>query len=236
MHKKALVIHSGGMDSSICLALASQEFGKENVLSVSFSYHQRHTSELTQAAQICHDWGVDHIVLSIPCLQAITRNALIDACIPIEHLPNQIPNTLVIGRNGLMAHLGGIHAQHLGAHCLYMGVLELEGTNSGYRDCSRHYMDLQQKILRIDLDDPIFEIRTPLIRLTKKQTLEKAHELGILSYLLQQTMTCYEGIREMGCQKCPACVLRHQGILEFLKDYPNFQMPYKLAFSLIDYS
>jgi 7-cyano-7-deazaguanine synthase len=226
MHKKALVIHSGGMDSSLCLALACREFAKDEVLSVSFAYQQRHTPELMQAAKICRDWQVDHLQLPVDCLQAITSNALIDSSIPIEHLSHQPPNTLVTGRNGLMAHIGGIHAQHLGAHCLYMGVMELEGANSGYRDCSRYYMDLQQQILRIDLDDPHFEIRTPLVRMTKKETLEVANRLGILSYLLEETITCYEGLRGYGCKQCPACLLRNQGIEEFLQEYVEFALPY----------
>lgn len=221
MHKQAVVIHSGGMDSSICLALACREFGQSQVLSLSFSYQQRHTPELVQAAKICRDWNVDHVQLSIDCMQEITTNALMDRTIPIEHRPGEAPNTLVTGRNGLMAHLGGIHAQHLGAHCLYMGVMELEGANSGYRDCSRQYMDLQEQILRIDLDDPQFEIRTPLIRMTKKETLEEAERLGLLAYLLRETVTCYEGLCGEGCARCPACLLRNEGIREYFKEHPS---------------
>jgi len=223
MNKQAIVIHSGGMDSSLCLALASQEFGRENVLSLSFAYQQRHTVELKQATKICQEWGIDHLQLSIDCLQEITQNALMDVNLAIEHLPHQPPNTLVVGRNGLMAHLGGIHAHHLGANCIYMGVMELEGANSGYRDCSRAYMDLQQQILQLDLDDSTFEIRTPLIHMTKKETLELGYALGILPFLLEETITCYEGLRRLGCQKCPACQLRNQGLKEFLKDHPEFK-------------
>lgn len=212
MKKKAIVIHSGGMDSSICLALAIEEFGKENVLSVSFRYDQRHVAELRQAAKICHDWGVDHVDLSIDCLKEITTNALLDSDIVIERPETGPPNTLVVGRNGLMARLGAIHAHHLGAHCLHMGVIEVEEANSGYRDCSRSYMDKMQEILRIDLDDPTFEIRTPLVKMTKKQTMEVADRLGLLSYLLQETISCYEGLSGKGCGRCPACKLRNEGI------------------------
>lgn len=228
LHKKALVIHSGGMDSSLCLALAIREFDVSEVLSLSFSYQQRHTPELIQAKKICLDWGVDHVELQIDCLREITSNALIDSAIPIQHEHNQPPNTLVVGRNGLMAHLGGIHAQHLGAHCIYMGVMELEGANSGYRDCSRAYMDLQQQILRMDLDDPSFEIRTPLIQMTKKETMELAHHLGILEYLLQETITCYEGVRFQGCGVCPACHLRNNGIKEYKDAHPYLTLPYTI--------
>lgn len=229
INKKALVIHSGGMDSSICLALAIREHSKESVLSISFSYQQRHSNEIEQAAKICREWGVDHIVLNIDCLQEITENALMNPNIPIEHGPGQPPNTLVMGRNGLMARLGAIHAHHLEAHYVYMGVIEVEGWNSGYRDCSRAYMDLMQKILIVDLADPDFEIRTPLVKMIKKETLELAHEMGVLDFLLLETITCYEGVPRQGCLVCPGCTLRNEGILEFVSEHPDVPLPYSVS-------
>lgn len=226
LNKKAVVVHSGGMDSSICLALALREFRREDVLSLSFNYHQRHSPELVQAVKICKDWGVDHSLLDIACLQEITENALMNSSIRIDHPSFEPPNTLVMGRNGLMARLAAIHAHHLGAACIYMGVIEVEESNSGYRDCSRKYMDLKQEILRIDLADPVFEIRTPLVKLTKKETLVLAYELGILEYLLAETVTCYEGLKHQGCKACPACELRNEGIRQFLHEYPAFKLPY----------
>lgn len=215
MRKKTLVVHSGGMDSSLCLALAIRAFGVDEVLSVSFSYQQRHSNELIQAKKICHDWGVDHVILSVDCLKEITENALMNREIEIVHEEGKPPNTLVVGRNGLMARLAAIHAHHLGAHCIYMGVIEVDQWNSGYRDCSRKYMDLMQEILRLDLDDPSFEIQTPLVHLTKVETLEWAASLGILDYLLKETISCYEGVAGEGCRFCPACVLRNEGIRQY---------------------
>lgn len=224
--KDAVVVHSGGMDSSICLAAAIDEFGKENVLSLSFCYNQRHFPELKQAEKICRSWQVDHVMLNLNCMQEITDNALMNPSIPIKHLAGKAPNTLVVGRNGLMAHLAGIHANHLGACCIYMGVIELDSANSGYRDCSRRYMDLQQEILRIDLDCLAFEIRTPLIKMTKKETLEYAAKLGVLNELLIETITCYEGLPRLGCEKCPACLLRNEGLMDFAKAHPEHPLPY----------
>lgn len=226
MLKKAIVIHSGGMDSSLCLALAIKEFSRENVLSLSFSYDQRHSQELKQAAKICSDWKVDHKILDVDILQQITSNALMNPSISIEHKEGSPPNTLVIGRNGLMAHLGAIYAHHLGLNILYMGIIEIEESNSGYRDCSRAYMDLKQQIMRIDLDDPRFEIRTPLVHMTKKETLILAQSLGILNYLLEETISCYEGLPRLGCLRCPACKLRNEGINQFRKDFPNVSLSY----------
>lgn len=224
--KKTVVIHSGGMDSSLCLALACKEYGNSNVLSLSFSYSQRHSIELEKAAKICNDWNVDHIVLNIECLNQITENALTRSSLKIQHNQNTPPNTLVLGRNGLMARLGAIHAHSLGASSIYMGVIEVEAANSGYRDCSRKYMDLMEEILRIDLDNPNFRIVTPIMYMTKKETMELAFELGVLEYLLLETITCYEGISKMGCRICPACKLRNDGIAQFKESYPDVVLPY----------
>lgn len=188
------------------------EFGQDHVLSLTYFYGQRNATELKAAAKISRDWGIQHNEIAIPVLQQITSNALTDHTIPFEHSPGQSPNTLVVGRNGLMAHVGGIYCHQIGCGLLYMGVEEL---NSGYRDCSRYYMDLQQEILRLDLDNPNFEIRTPLIHMVKSQTLELAKEMGILDYLLKETVSCYEGIPGTGCGSCPSCVLRKSGLREF---------------------
>ncbi len=224
--KQAIVLHSGGMDSSICLALAIRDFGRENVLSLSFCYHQRHSPELIQAQQICRAWNVDHKELDLEFLAQITDNALTNPQLTIQHLENQPPNSLVIGRNGLMAQIAGIQAHQLGARRLYLGVIELDSANSGYRDCSRVYMDLVQSLLKIDLAEPDFEIRTPLINMSKKETLIWAHKLGILEYLLQETITCYEGLPHYGCQICPACRLRNEGLRQFLVENPDFNPGY----------
>jgi len=82
-----------------------------------------------------------------------------------------------------------------------MGVLELEEANFGYRDCSRSYMDRIEEILKIDLNDPHFEIYTPLIFMTKKETMYLGYELGVLEYLLEESITCYEGLRRKGCER-----------------------------------
>jgi 7-cyano-7-deazaguanine synthase len=227
MKKKAVVVHSGGMDSSLCLALAVKEFGAENVLSVSFTYNQRHSIELTRASEISKHFKVDHMVLDLSCLSQITSSALIGHSQKIEHKSGEAPNTLVTGRNGLMARVAAIHANSLGAHCIYMGVMELEEANSGYRDCSRTYMDFVQAALRMDFDDSSFEIRTPLVKMNKKETMELGHKLGVLEYLLETTVTCYEGIEKEGCLKCPACKLRNNGLKIFSLEHPEVKYSYR---------
>ena len=228
LKKQAVVVHSGGMDSSLCLALAIQRFGKDRVLSLSFRYSQRHANELQQAKMICDQWGVDHILLDIDCLNQITDSALTNPNIAIQHPAGQAPNTLVLGRNGLMARLAAIHADSLGANCIYMGVIEVESANSGYRDCSREYMDLMQHLLQIDLDNQDFRIETPVVDMTKAETMQLGYKLGVLDYLLENTITCYEGVAHKGCGQCPACKLRNAGIEEFLRQQADFVLPYSL--------
>jgi 7-cyano-7-deazaguanine synthase len=217
----AIVIHSGGMDSSICLALACREFGADRVLSMTFDYGQRHSTELAAARRIAERFAVGNEVVPIDCLKAITWNALLDPAAAIEHPADAPPNTLVVGRNGLMVRIAAIHAEHLGAHYVYTGVIEVESANSGYRDCSREYMDKMEEILRMDLDDPRFEVRTPVVKMTKRDTMELADRLGVLDFLLRETVTCYEGIRAEGCGECPACSLRAAGLAEFLGEFAS---------------
>ncbi len=227
MKKKAVVVHSGGMDSSLCLALAVKEFGANQVLSLSFTYNQRHSTELTRAIEISKYFQVHHVELDLSCLSKITESALIGRDKKIEHKQGEAPNTLVVGRNGLMARIAGIHAQSLGAQCIYLGVMELESANSGYRDCSRGYMDLIQQALRIDFADQAFEIRTPLISMTKNETMELGYKLGVLEYLVETSISCYEGLDKEGCLKCPACKLRNEGLQIFSLEHPDFKFSYK---------
>lgn len=227
MKKKAVVVHSGGMDSSLCLALAVKEFGAENVLSLSFTYNQRHSIELKRASEISKHFKVDHVELDLSCLSQITESALIGTDKKIEHKEGEAPNTLVVGRNGLMARVAGIHANSLGAHCIYMGVMELEAANSGYRDCSRAYMDIIQSALRMDFADNTFEIRTPLVQMTKRDSMALGYKLGVLEYLLENTVTCYEGIEKEGCLKCPACKLRNEGLKIFSLEHPELKYSYR---------
>lgn len=211
MRKKAIVVHSGGMDSSICLALAKKKHGPESVLSLSFDYKQRHSPELKQAAFIAKSWGIDHDVMELPMFD---HNALTDPSLPFHHEEGKPPNTMVVGRNGLMARLAAIYAYSVQANEIYLGVME----NEQYRDCSRKYMDLMQEILRMDLDNRDFTIETPLVAMTKKESLELAAGLGILPFLLENTITCYDGIPYWGCKKCPACLLKNEGLSAYMKE------------------
>lgn len=225
MNIAAVVTHSGGMDSSLCLALAVREFGADQVLSLGFKYGQRHDDELEAASTIADWFGVRRLVVPISSLQEVTSNALMDSSIEIAHHEGA-PNTLVLGRNGLMARLSAIHAAQVGTNVIYMGIIGVEAANSGYRDCTRAYMDLMEQILRMDLNDQDFEIRTPLVDMTKMETMKLGHELACLDFLLRETITCYEGLKLAGCRVCPACRLRNEGLRQFALVHVDLELPF----------
>lgn len=200
---KAIVIHSGGMDSSICLLLAAKEHGKDHVLSLSFDYGQVHKNELIAAKTIAAHFGIAHEEIPLDVLSYVTSSTLM----------GMDGTSLVPGRNGLLARLGGLRGRSLGAREVWTGVIERE--NSGYPDCSRAYMDLMERVLRLDFQDPEFLIRTPLVGMTKGETLVVAEELGVLEVLLKETVTCYLGVKGEGCGECAACVLRARGLADF---------------------
>ena len=216
MTEKALVLHSGGMDSSICLLLARQRFGSDKVLSVGFRYGQRHSTELEAAAEIADHFGIHRIVIDLPVVPGWEKSSLLEHSLPIQML-DDLPNSFVPGRNGLFLMMAAPLARSLGAHCMYIGVMETEGSFSGYPDCYRSYVDAVENVIRLDLQDPNFSIQTPLVSLTKAQTLEIASSFKALDYLLEHTVTCYNGIRGKGCGTCPACTLRGAGEEEFFQ-------------------
>lgn len=209
-NKKAVVLHSGGMDSSICLALMIKEFGADAVLSLGFDYGQRHSQELAAAQRICAEWKVDRKVFNFAEIRLGFSNALVDASLPLQDT-----NTLVAGRNGLMAYVAALHAASIGAQRLVLGVIEVDAKVTGYRDCSRAYWDLHEKLLQWDLGDSDFVIATPLVAMSKRDTMAVADSLGVLPFLLQETVTCYDGQKAPGCMQCHACRLRAQGLAEY---------------------
>ena len=231
-NKHAVVVLSGGMDSAICLALAVKNFGAHNTSAITFDYGQRHFSEKTSAKFMAEHFNVDQVTIDLPFFSQLTNNALLnhDRSLVEHNNTSMLPNTLVVGRNGLFARLGAIYANTIQASHLFLGVLGLEAANSGYLDCSRKYFDLMEQILRIDLASENFWIHTPLVDMTKKQTLDLAAELGELKFILENSITCYEGIKEYGCGECAACILRNNGIKEYLVLNPLFQFSYRNKF------
>lgn len=218
--KKALVILSGGQDSTTCLFWAVERFGKNNVSAVGFDYGQRHKGELDCAEEICRGAGIDFEVIETPIINQLSANSLTREDIPVdeEKPEGTTPNTFVEGRNLLFLSYGAIYAKTHGITEIVTGVCETDF--SGYPDCR----DIFVKSLNVTLNlamDYGFVIHTPLMWLNKAQTWALADELGVLDIIYEQTLTCYNGIKGEGCGHCPSCHLRSRGYEEFKKGKEN---------------
>jgi 7-cyano-7-deazaguanine synthase len=222
MKKEIVVLHSGGMDSSICLYLAKKEFGHDKVLSLSFEYNQRHRCEIEAARHIAGEWHIETEVVDISGLITPWQgSALVDRGKKIAKEDDSPPSSFVVCRNGIFVHIAACFAKKYHAKILSLGLMQGADANSGYPDCSREYIDLMQSVLRLDLQDPTFQIRTPLIDSDKLRELEIAYKEGIFPFLYEKTISCYEGIPKSGCGRCPSCVLRNKGMKEFCLLHPE---------------
>ncbi len=211
-NEKALVIFSGGQDSTTCLIQAIQQYGRENVAAITFQYGQRHAIELERARQIAQDFNIPQTVLDLSLMQQITHNALMDGQAAIENSENGVPNTFVDGRNALFLLYAAIYAKSQQIRHIIVGVCETDF--SGYPDCRDVFVKSMNVTLNLAMDYA-FQIHTPLMYLTKAQTWALADQLGYLDYIREHTHTCYLGIAG-GCGECPSCVLRERGLAEYL--------------------
>lgn len=210
MPEKALVVLSGGQDSTTCLWWAMHRFGCEHVEAISFDYGQRHRIELDCAAEVAAVAGIKQAVLPIDTFAALGGNALTDSRIGMSDAPNNdLPVTFVPGRNLVFLTFAAAYAwpRHI-AH-LVTGVAQTD--YSGYPDCRQETIAALARALELGMERQ-FTIHTPLMNLTKRETVLLAKELGALE-AMALTHTCYEGMRPP-CGRCQACVLRARGFAE----------------------
>ena len=213
---KAIVVFSGGQDSTTCLAKAVKEYGCGNVSCITFFYGQRHSREVEVAQGIAKDFGIaDHKILQMDWYSQITANALLDPSQPIAKDESaSCPNTVVDGRNMLFLLLAAIYAKSRGIRDIITGVCETDF--SGYPDCRDIFVKSCNVTLNLAMDTT-FRIITPLMDLTKEETWALADELGVFEYVAERTLTCYNGIIGKGCGTCPSCKLRQRGLDAYLK-------------------
>lgn len=229
--RTALVLFSGGQDSTTCLAWALERFRR--VETVGFDYGQRHLIEMDcrltvreeLRAQFPH-WadrlGDDH-VLDLGLIGQLSDTAL-TAEREIEFQANGLPNTFVPGRNLLFLGFAATLAYRRGASVLVGGMCETD--YSGYPDCRDNTLKALQVALSLGLATPM-TVETPLMFLTKAQTWDLSEQLGgrtLVELIIEHTHTCYLGERGQrhpwghGCGHCPACELRHKGHADWLAD------------------
>jgi len=208
----ALVVLSGGQDSTTCLYWALERFGSGRVAAVTFDYGQRHRIELTCAAQVAAQAGTPHTVLPINTFAVLGGNALTDANIAVKtgvDAHTQLPNTFVPGRNLIFLTFAAALAYQQDIHHLVTGVAQTD--YSGYPDCRQTTLQALEQAIRLGMDCDI-ALHTPLMFKSKAETVLMARDLGALP-ALANTHTCYHG-QQPPCGKCPACVLRAKGFAE----------------------
>lgn len=208
----ALVLLSGGQDSSTCLHWALHEF--DRVKAVGFNYGQRHATELVVAEEIATSAGVNFTAFDINTLSEVSKNALTNSEIEvdIDGATKQPPNTLVEGRNLLFLTYAAIYAKQKKISDLVIGVGQTD--YSGYPDCRDEFIRSAQTTISLALDYSC-RIHTPLMWMSKMETWKLADDLGVLHIIENKTLTCYNGIPARGCGKCPACILRAKGLEEY---------------------
>ena len=219
--QKALVVLSGGQDSTTCLYWAIDRFGRNNVETLTFDYGQRHRIELDCAAAIAKFAGVPNRLLPIDTFTALGGNSLTDDDIPVQEAESgSLPNTFVPGRNLIFLTFAAACAWQRGIANLVTGVAQTD--YSGYPDCREETMAALQEALRLGMESGV-TIHTPLMHLSKKETVELIRDLGGLD-ALALSHTCYEGQRPP-CGRCPACLLRAKGFAEAGVDDPLLSGP-----------
>jgi 7-cyano-7-deazaguanine synthase len=224
----ALVLLSGGQDSTVCLAWALARYGR--VETVGFDYGQRHAVELEVRPVVREaisgafpEWagrlGPDKVI-DIRAFGAIGATAMTEER-AIETTQRGLPSTFVPGRNLVFLTYAAALADRRGLEVLVGGMCETD--YSGYPDCRRATLDALQATLRLGMERE-FSIETPLMALTKAQTWALAKGLGgeaLVEIIVEETHTCYFGRRERrhawgyGCDDCPACALRARGFAEW---------------------
>ncbi|WP_368504224.1 7-cyano-7-deazaguanine synthase QueC [Alkalihalophilus sp. As8PL] len=210
---KAVVVFSGGQDSTTCLFWALKEF--KEVATVTFDYGQRHSKEIECAREIASELGVSFHVLDMGLINQLSANALTRSDIEVkEGEDGELPSTFVEGRNLLFLSFAAIYAKQIGAKHVITGVCETDF--SGYPDCRDIFVKSLNVTLNLSMDEQ-FVIHTPLMWLNKEQTWKLADDLGALSFIREKTLTCYNGVIGDGCGECPSCVLRNKGLNDYLE-------------------
>lgn len=211
--KRALVVFSGGQDSTTCLFWAKQEF--DEVETISFDYGQKHRLELEVAASIAKKAGVPMHVFKLDLLSQLTNNALTSPNVKVEKdkPADRPPNTLVEGRNMLFLTYAAVYAKSKDIHHIVTGVGQAD--YSGYPDCRDEFIKSLNQTLNLSMEYP-YEIHTPLMWKNKEQIWQLADELGVFDLVRNETLTCYNGIIGDGCGNCPACKLRKNGLDSYL--------------------
>jgi 7-cyano-7-deazaguanine synthase len=207
MEKRAVILLSGGLDSTTCLSVAHKEGYK--LYTISFDYNQRHKRELNCAEKIAQYYEVvEHKLFK---LDLSSGSALTDKSIDVPDFSSNktIPATYVPARNILFLSFALGHAETISANTIFIGVSSID--YSGYPDCRPEFINAFQKVVdtgtKAGVEGNSIQIKTPLIKLSKAETIKLAVENNAPLHL---TTSCYKG-EEKACGRCDSCVLRLNG-------------------------
>jgi len=215
----AVILLSGGQDSTTCLYWAKKQFNK--VYAVGFDYGQMHVKELEQAKKIALDADIDYKIFNIKGL--LGKSSLTEKTSHNDksYINSDLPASFTSGRNILFLSIAGSYASDLGINDLIIGVCQTD--YSGYPDCRRTSIDAMQNVLSLAYGNGDFRIHTPLMYINKAETWKLAKDLGCLDVIINDTLTDYNGNQNMnewgmGINNNPATELRVKGFYEAKKN------------------
>lgn len=217
---KAVLVFSGGQDSTTCLIDALKRY--DSVDCITFDYGQRHSQEIEVAKKTARHFGVsNHKIINVDLLNELAISSLTRDDIPVSHelMDNGLPNSFVPGRNILFMTLASIYAYQVGAKTVITGVCETD--YSGYPDCRDEFIKSINQACNLGMDKD-FRFETPLMWLNKAETWALADYHGELEFVRDQSLTCYNGVLGTGCGDCPACHLRANGLEDYLQNKTHY--------------
>lgn len=210
---KALVLSSGGVDSTTCVAMAIDKYGKDNVVTLSVSYGQKHTKELEAAKKIADYYGVEHLYLNLTQIFQYSNCSLLvqsDEEIPEESYAQQLKksdgkpvSTYVPFRNGLFLSAAASIALSKDCSVIYYGAHSDDAAGNAYPDCSDEFNNAMGEAIYIGSGRQL-KVEAPFVKWTKADIVKKGLELNVPYEL---TWSCYEG-GEKPCGKCGTCIDR----------------------------
>ncbi len=214
--KRAVVVFSGGQDSTTCLLQALENY--DEVHCITFNYGQKHSAEVEVAKKIAKQLGIRaHKVMDMDFLGELAISSLTQEEIPVpsfaESEASGLPSTFVPGRNIVFLNLAAIYAYQVGAQTVITGVCETDF--SGYPDCRDEFVKALNHAVNLGMACNI-QFETPLMWLSKEATWALADSMGKLDFIRTETLTCYNGIQGDGCGDCAACHLRKRGLEAYL--------------------
>ncbi|PPI86325.1 7-cyano-7-deazaguanine synthase QueC [Candidatus Pantoea edessiphila] len=229
--KRAIVLFSGGQDSTTCLVQALHQY--DEIHCITFDYKQRHHKEIMVASQLISILKLKiHKILDITILKELAISSLTNENISVPHhqeLKGELPNTFVPGRNILFLLLSSIYAYTVKAETIITGICETDF--SGYPDCRETFIKSLNKVINLGITSNI-RFETPLMKLNKAEIWALADYWNQFLLIKEKTLTCYNGIIGNGCGYCSACHLRSNGLNVYLKDRYNILKEVKLKNNL----